>query len=98
MPIIKINEKERLISSERMWVWQKLRIRKENLNKEQWDFYRNYTSLESAVLDLYNYGIRTSDKESLLDAVRDSKSSITKLIRDNTDFNKIFGEANERIY
>jgi hypothetical protein len=91
MPIIKISPTERLISTERNWEYQKLRIRKDKNDAEEWVFYRNYISIESALLDLYNSWIRLSDHESLIDAVEDAKSRISKLIHDNTHLNIMMG-------
>ena len=55
MPVFKISETERLISTPRVWEWQKLQMRKHRVTKElveDWQFYRNYTSIESALKDL----------------------------------------------
>ena len=93
MPIIQISPNERIISTERNWEWQKLRIRRDKGGTEEWAFYRNYISIESALLDLYNSWIRLSDHQSLIDAVDDAKSLISKLIQDNTHLNiKLGGE------
>jgi len=93
MPIIQISPNERIISTERNWEWQKLRIRRDKGGIEEWTFYRNYISIESALLDLYNSFIRLSEHESLVNAVDDAKSLISKLIQDNTHLNiKLGGE------
>jgi len=91
MPIIKISPTERIISTERNWEWQKLRIRHDKDDAEEWTFYRNYTSIESALLDIYNSWIRLSDHEDLIDALEDAKSRISKLIHDNTHLNIMLG-------
>jgi hypothetical protein len=87
MPIIKISTTERIISTDRNWEYQKLRIRRDKGGIEEWTFYRNYISIESALLDLYNSFIRLSEHESLVNAVDDAKSLISKLIQDNTHLN-----------
>ena len=68
MPIINLTPTERLISTPRTWEWQRLKIRKHRLTAElieSWDFYRNYTSLESALTDVANVRIRTSKHEDI---------------------------------
>lgn len=92
MPIIRISPTERIISTDRNWEWQKLRIRHDKDDAEEWTFYRNYISIESALLDLYNSWIRLSNHESLIDALDDAKSRISKLIQDNTGLNIMIGE------
>jgi hypothetical protein len=92
MPIIKISPTERIISTERNWEYQKLRIRKDKNDAEEWVFYRNYISIETAFLDLYNSWIRLSGHESLIDALEDAKSRISKLVQDNTHLNFILGD------
>ena len=91
MPIIQISPNARIISTERNWEWQKLRIRHDKEGAKEWTFYRNYISIESALMDLYNSFIRLSEHESLIDAVRDAKSRISKLIHDNTSLNILIG-------
>ena len=52
MPTINLTSSERLISTARTWELQRLKIRKHRITAEpieSWDFYRNYTSLESAL-------------------------------------------------
>jgi hypothetical protein len=92
MPIIKISTTERIISTDRNWEYQKLRIRHDKDGLEEWTFYRNYISIESALLDLYNSRIRLSEHESLIDAIDDAKSLISKLIHDNTHLNTMLGD------
>jgi hypothetical protein len=81
MPIIKISSTERIISTERNWEWQKLRIRHDKDGLEEWTFFRNYISPENALLDLYNSWIRLSDHTELIDAIEDANSRISKLIQ-----------------
>ena len=92
MPIIKISDTERIISTERNWEYQKLRFRHDKGGIGEWTFYRNYISIDSALLDLYNSWIRLSDHQSLIDAVYDAKSLISKLIHDNTHLNTMLGD------
>jgi hypothetical protein len=86
MPIINLSPNERLVSTPRTWEWQRLRIRKHRLTAESvesWDFYRNYTSLESALSDVANVRIRASKHEDIRNAiqeVKDAMASISKAI------------------
>lgn len=88
MPIFKISDTERLISTPRVWEWQKLQMRKHRVTKElveDWQFYRNYTSIESALRDLAEHGIRLSDEKLILDAIQDVKKLLEGLSRAITD-------------
>ncbi len=90
MPVFKISDTERLISTPRVWEWQKLQIRKHRVTKElieDWQFYRNYTSIESALKDLAEHGIRLSDEKLILDAIQDVKKLLQGLGRAITDSN-----------
>ena len=88
MPVFKISETERLISTPRVWEWQKLQMRKHRVTKElveDWQFYRNYTSIASALKDLAEHGIRLSDEKLILDAIQDVKKLLEGLGRAITD-------------
>lgn len=88
MPLFKISDTERLISTSRVWEWQKLQMRKHRVTKElveDWQFYRNYTSIESALKDLAEHGIRLSDEKLILDAIRDVKKLLQQLGKAITD-------------
>ena len=88
MPIFKISDTERLISTPRVWEWQKLQMRKHRVTKElveDWQFYRNYTSIESALKDLAEHGIRLSDEKLILDAIKDEKKLLERLGKGITD-------------
>ncbi len=88
MPIFKISDTERLISTPRVWEWQKLQMRKHRVTKElveDWQFYRNYTSIESALRDLAEHGIRLSNEKLILDAINDVKKLLEGLSRAITD-------------
>ncbi len=88
MPAFKISDTERLISTPRVWEWQKLQIRKHRVTKElieDWQFYRNYTSIESALKDLAEHGIRLSDEKLILDAIKDVKKLLERLGKGITD-------------
>ena len=90
MPVFKISETERLISTPRVWEWQKLQMRKHRVTKElveDWQFYRNYTSIESALKDLAEHGIRLSDEKLILDAIHDVKKLLERLGKAITDSN-----------
>jgi hypothetical protein len=88
MRIFKISDTERLISTPRVWEWQKLQMRKHRITKElveDWQFYRNYKSIESALRDLAEHGIRLSDEKLILDAIQDVKKLLEGLSRAITD-------------
>ena len=86
MPIIYLSSIERLISTLRTWEWQHLKIRKDRLTGEpceSWEFYRNYTSLESALTDVVNVNIRTSKHQDIgkaIQEVKDTMASVSKAI------------------
>jgi hypothetical protein len=88
MPVFKISDTERLISTPRVWEWQKFQMRKHRVTKElveDWQFYRNYTSIESALKDLAEHGIRLSEEKLILDAIRDVKKFLERLGKGITD-------------
>ena len=88
MPVFKISDTERLISTPRVWEWQKLQMRKHRVTKEpieDWQFYRNYISIESALKDLAEHGIRLSDEKLILDAIHDVEKLLEGLSRAITD-------------
>jgi len=63
-------------------------MRKHRVTKElveDWQFYRNYTSIESALKDLAEHGIRLSDEKLILDAIHDVKRLLERLGRAITD-------------
>jgi len=86
MPIINLTPSERLILTPRTWEWQQLKIRKDRHtgeSSESWEFFRNYTSLESALVDVVNIGIRTSKHKDIgkaVQEVKDAMASISKAI------------------
>ena len=82
MPIIQLNKNERLISTSRIWEWQKRQIRKHRTTGEEmdeWVFFRNYMTLENALNDVANCRMRASKHEDILDAISDVKSEIQAL-------------------
>jgi hypothetical protein len=82
MPIISLTPTERLISTTRTWEWQRLKIRKHRITAEpieSWDFYRNYTSLESALTDVVNVRIRTSKHEDIRQAIQEVKNAMASV-------------------
>jgi hypothetical protein len=82
MPVIKLSATQRLISTTRTWEWQHLRIRKHRKTGEpieEWDFFRNYTSLESALTDVVNVGIRVSKHEDILEAVQEVNNAMASV-------------------
>lgn len=91
MFIFKISDTERLISTPRTWEWQKLQMRKHRVTKEpieDWQFYKNYLSIESALKDLAEHKIRLSEEKLILDAIRDVKNLIERLGKSITDIQK----------
>jgi hypothetical protein len=63
-------------------------MRKHRVTKElveDWQFYRNYTSIASALKDLAEHGIRLSDEKLILDAIQDVKKLLERLGRAITD-------------
>lgn len=86
MPIINLTPTERLISTPRTWEWQRLKLRKDRHTgepSESWEFFRNYTSLESALTDVVNVRIRTSKHQDIgkaIQEVKDSMASVSKAI------------------
>jgi hypothetical protein len=95
MPVFLISDTERLISTPKVWEWQKLQMRKHRVTKElveDWQFYRNYTSIESALKDLAEHGIRLSDEKLILDAIQDVKSLLERLGKAITHTGNIRGQ------
>ena len=91
MFIFEISDSERLISTPRTWEWQKLQMRKHRVTKEpieDWQFYKNYLSIESALKDLAEHKIRLSDERLILDAIQDVKKLIERLGKSITDIQK----------
>jgi hypothetical protein len=82
MPIINLTPTERLISTPRTWEWQHLNLRKDRLTSdptESWNFYRNYTSFESALADVVNISIRTSKHHDIGKAVQEVKDAMANV-------------------
>ena len=82
MPIIQLNKNERLISTSRIWEWQKRQIRKHRTTGEEmdeWVFFRNYMTLENALNDVANCLIRASKHEDILEAIKDVRNEIKAL-------------------
>ena len=91
MFIFKISDTERLVSTPRTWEWQKLQMRKHRVTKvpiEDWQFYKNYLSIESALKDLAEHKIRLSEEKLILDSMRDVKNLIERLGKSITDIQK----------
>jgi hypothetical protein len=86
MPVINLTPTERLISTPRTWEWQRLKFRKDRHTgepTESWEFYRNYTSLESALADVVNVCIRTSKHQDIgkaVQEVKDAMASVSKAV------------------
>ena len=55
---------------------------------EDWQFYKNYLTIESALKDLAEHKIRLSEEKLILDAIRDVKNLIKRLGKSITDFQK----------
>ena len=88
MPIINLTPTERLISTPRTWEWQLLKIRKDRLSGEPseiWNFFRNYTSLESALADVVNARIRTSKHKDIFNAIQEFKDLMAGVSKATTE-------------
>jgi len=91
MPIIQLSATQRLISTPRVWEWQHLKTRKHRITGESiddWQFYRNYTSLDSALADVVNVGIRVSkhdDIHTAIQEVKDAMASVCKALTRSID-------------
>ena len=82
MPVINLTPTERLISTPRTWEWQRLKLRKDRLTaepSESWEFFRNYTSFESALTDVVNVRIRTSKNQDIGKAIQEIKDAMAKV-------------------
>lgn len=88
MPIIILSATQRLISTPRMWEWQHLKVRKNKSTKariDTWIFFRNYTSLENALIDVANVGLRTSKHEDIGQALLEVKNVLATLAQAITE-------------
>ena len=88
MPIIVLNDSERLISTARVWEWQKKQKLKDRVTEEEiveWVFFRNYMTAENALNDVAQSRIRVSKHEDILEATKDLKSEIQLLGKRITD-------------
>ncbi len=77
MPIIPLTPTQRLISTPRTWEWQHLKTRKHRRTGElvdEWEFYRNYTTLESALNDVASVSIRVAKHQDILTAIQEVKN------------------------
>ncbi len=84
MPIITLSPQERLIATQRTWEWQHLRQRKHRRTGEiveDWQFYRNYTSLESALNDVADTWIRLAKQEDILVATQEVKNALARVCK-----------------
>lgn len=84
MPIIMLNETQRLISTQRTWEWQTLTKRKHRVTSEQvsdWKFYRNYTTLDGALNDVANTWIRISEHDDIRLAIQEVKNALAEVCK-----------------
>ena len=84
MPIIQINNFERLISTPRVWEWQKKKIRKHRTDGAdiiEWAFFRNYMTLENALNDIAKSHIRISMHADILAAINEEKNALVDLCK-----------------
>lgn len=82
MPIITLSTTQRLISTSRTWEWQRLKVRKNKFTNQPintWIFFRNYTTLENALIDVANVGLRTSTHEDIGHALLEVKNALATL-------------------
>lgn len=79
MPTIQLSATQRLISTARVLEWQHLKLRKHRNTgepAEDWQFYRNFTSLESALTDVVNVAIRASKHADIPQATQEVKDAV----------------------
>jgi hypothetical protein len=82
MLIFNISNRDRLISVPRIWEWQKLKPRKSILlstDVYDWEFYRSFLSIEDALKELNGIGIRFTEQQTTVDALREIKELVNKL-------------------
>jgi hypothetical protein len=65
---------------------RKHRVTKEPI--EDWQFYKNYLTIESALKDLAEHKIRLSEEKMILDAIQDVKKLIDRLGKAITDIQR----------
>lgn len=84
MPTIKLFDKYRLISAHRTWELQQRSTRKHRRTgeiQENWESFRWYTSLENALRDAIEFGVRNSQTEDIHEAMQEAKNLLAALIQ-----------------
>ena len=79
--IIPINDRYRIASDPRQWMIQEPRTRN---GETEWESRYYFGTLESAVKELRELMVRTSDAQTLVDALADIKMVTTRLSQART--------------
>jgi hypothetical protein len=96
--IIPVNDRYRIASDPRQWMIQESRTRN---GKTEWESRYYFGTLESAVMELREVMVRTSDGETLADGLADIEKVTTTLSRALTidigglEDNKLVGRRDE---
>ena len=88
--IIPIDEQYRIATDPYQWMVQKKRTRR---NKEDWQSQTYHSTFESAVRELGERMVRTSDAQTLVDALADLENVITTLSQALTPHSELILEA-----
>ena len=75
-------DKDRLVSAPRIWEWQKLQLKKSFILDSvsyDWQFYKGYSQIEDALNDLHGIGIKFTEQQMTIDAIKEVKILIAKL-------------------
>ena len=79
--IIPINDRYRIASDPRQWMIQEPRTRN---SETEWESRYYFGTLESAVKELWEVMVRTSDAQTLVDALADVEKATTILSQART--------------
>ena len=96
--IIPVNDRYRIASDPRQWIIQESRTRN---GEAEWESRYYFVTLESAVMELREVMVRTSDGETLADGLADIEKVTTTLSRALTidigglEDNKLAGRRDE---
>ena len=88
--LIPINERYRITSDSRQWIIQELRTRN---GANEWRSKSYFGTIESAVKELGELMVRTSDAQTLVDALADVEKVTTTLSQALTPHSELILEA-----
>ena len=88
--LIPINERYRIASDSRQWIIQELRTRS---GANEWRSKSYFGTIESAVKELGELMVRTSDAQTLVDALADVEKVTTTLSQALTPHSELILEA-----